>query len=712
MLIAGCARDEHPDGFSGKLKSVTFTAICEPMPECGSSVVAGTKSTIPTEAESQIKRLRVAAYDMASGIKLSDTGEMTEGDIASVNIELFTKHSFKVYFAANMRGLIFPDRNGPEDLSWMLPSFESMESEGLPMSGCLTVTAEDIAKGSLVCYLRRLVSKVNLTLDLRNVTDGELTLSGARLHNMNRRLIPFEGQQESRALSSSDIVSGTVLGEDNDTDGCAFDKADWARYGYVSTAMYIPANLQGDLLPSNDDPDIKVPQSIGEAASLCSYVQLYGHCDGFGDMEGAVSYRFYLGENSTKNFDVRPNSVYNVTFTPTADGVSRQDWWKVDASSLEPSVIKSFAFSAPSLGMDIQDESTFSIKYMEDNVAKSGNYMASGRSGWHFECSYENGTQINSDFISPLGPTYWGADEFKVSASITQNTVILVKAITNDGKATATMRIVYNSRMKTEAFDDYYIKKSINDRSAITDSVNLDPISYSIPLSNRPFPISGVAKTRIITYAYGAHNDEIENNTDQEDDTNPKFPIIRDVDRLCHFDENGFLRLDLSKKKWHETQNLALYIYFWNPEGGGSWSQFGYYTLKLVLCDAVYTLYDRPLINSHLVNTDSKAPLMQKMRADQFNFSKHVLAANPWTYVSHDTNKDTDRTNGHDGLGTMFFNVEDYTSTSEMLPYVLDIQYYYPTGNGNTMIYSMTKPTVSDYARVLSYGMWNYHLPY
>lgn len=712
LTLEGCLREKADDDGSNRLHRVAFSAVCDPLPnelkdgwEKGHRDGITTKSTLDYGLENQINRLRLVAYNISNGMKMSDTGELTGDEINSIYLELYSRESIKVYFAANMHGLDFPDRDDLKDMYWMLPSFGSMNEEGIPMSGSLIVTPEDIKRGSVICYLKRLVAMVNLTLDLSNVSEEKLSILGARIHNMNRRLVPFDDGTSNAALSYTDIERGSELGEADDTDECYFDYGDLSSSGKLSATMCVPANCQGDLLSGNADPDEKVPENIGEQADLCSYVQIYGECSGYGDMEGPVSYRFFLGENGTSNFDILPNSVYNVTFTPTEDGVSRQDWWKVDTSQLEEILAKSIKLSTPSIGMDVQDEACFSVKYKEGDKVVNGSYGEEGRNGWHFECRYADGTEANDVLFTDSGVTYWGEDEFIVHASLQENMTIEVTAVTNDGKSSDSMLLTFSPRIGERTYDEYYIDMSLNSR-------NIGVNDFETLISNRPFPIKDVAKTRVITTAIGAHSDEIENWTCTEDESHPKFPKISDADRLCHFNQYGDLYMDLSKKKWHETQDLTIEIYFWRGENGGYWEKFSEYSTRLILCDGIYTTYSKPIIYSWLIDSDEAAPLMEKLRENTFYFNDHISAANPWYYTSSDTYKEITRTNGNDNLGAMFYSVYDYSNESEMLPYVLDFNYYWLSDDGNTIEYGYNEPDNINYALMTSYGMGSYHLPY
>lgn len=209
---------------------------------------------------------------------------------------------------------------------------------------------------------------------------------------MNTRLVPF-GQ--SKALASTDIIPGTgvplVSGTGDmsdfftgyDTDGgnlSAGDAECFEPYAEGDTLrVYVPANMQGVLLPSNTNPDNKTADAVTAAGGnpdLCTYLEIYGTALHFGQRTGNVSYRFYLGSDNTSDFSVQNGYKYNVTFTPTAGGIQRGDWWKVNAE-VEVDKVPSINISTTTGRATDWGEAngaSFYVTYMEDGAMKNGQY--------------------------------------------------------------------------------------------------------------------------------------------------------------------------------------------------------------------------------------------------------------------------------------------------------------------------------------------------
>ena len=100
--------------------------------------------------------------------------------------------------------------------------------------------------------------------------------------------------------------------------------------------LYAFENMQGTLLPGNTDPWKKVPSSIGDNAPLCTYIEAV--CSYTTDTETCddITYRMYLGENATTNFDVRRNTLYRLTLEPTEGEIrGKRGSWKIETGEWE-----------------------------------------------------------------------------------------------------------------------------------------------------------------------------------------------------------------------------------------------------------------------------------------------------------------------------------------------------------------------------------------
>ena len=121
--------------------------------------------------------------------------------------------------------------------------------------------------------------------------------------------------------------------------------------------FYMYENLQGENNINNDDPSLKTPvglevPTIGDgkidytewfkkwSSVPCTYIEVKGNYTIFTSEpgvnhvgDGEINYRFFLGENSTSDFNIKRNTHYNVTlaFTGLAGKNELQYEWRVQA---------------------------------------------------------------------------------------------------------------------------------------------------------------------------------------------------------------------------------------------------------------------------------------------------------------------------------------------------------------------------------------------
>lgn len=278
-----------------------------------------TRSSISPD-ESLIRDICVMAYRKTDG-RLAAIQTGTSAD--EIGLEL-TNGSYNVYVTANMGRF-----NAPVNESEIGNAFHSINifydmRQALPMcwKGEADIKAGD--DNTVYASLSRLVSKIEFRVET-GVLEG-LEITSARLCQGAGRVRPFmEGG--SRILAQNESVNGDYA-----------TLADITRLNAgQSICFYATENCQGMLLPDNSDPWTKVPDSIGDKADLCTYVEVKGRWNETADYEGIVTYRFYLGEDATRSFDVRRNSTHELTLYLEEESFDKISW-KIDASQMEPAV--------------------------------------------------------------------------------------------------------------------------------------------------------------------------------------------------------------------------------------------------------------------------------------------------------------------------------------------------------------------------------------
>lgn len=186
-------------------------------------------------------------------------------------------------------------------------------SAGFPMCWSL----EDFAPSDgdpVSISLSRLVAKVRLTVSCE--VEG-LSVASAGLMQSPLSVFPF-------AEGGSRAVDGLVADGDRASDADIL-----LLNSGKGISLYMLENMQGTLLPGNDDPMLKNPDSLDGHSGLCTYLEVACIFEEGFDKEGTVVYRMYLGKDNVTDFDVERNRVLNVSLTLTSEGLSVKDSWKI-----------------------------------------------------------------------------------------------------------------------------------------------------------------------------------------------------------------------------------------------------------------------------------------------------------------------------------------------------------------------------------------------
>ena len=286
-----------------------------------SGIASYTKSVLPDDIDDLVTEVKIAAYDQFGYLEASGYYE-TDGS-ESMEMTLNANNSHTVYALVNMGDIGVPiDEKELEELEYEIESYEQMSGDGLPMAG-----SADMAAGDTECEIsvRRLVAKLALTMVSGDVTPDKI--SEVRLCNWNHLLTPF-ASEGGKAEDADDVSSG--------------EEGQWEELsGWDGTELvfYVPENMQGTLLSGNTDPTLKTYSSLSEAqAALCTYLEVDVSVDeNTTGVWGDLTYRFYLGSNTTDNFDVEGNTLYSLSFSLTWNGQFYEDEWMVDNDDLTDS---------------------------------------------------------------------------------------------------------------------------------------------------------------------------------------------------------------------------------------------------------------------------------------------------------------------------------------------------------------------------------------
>ena len=190
--------------------------------------------------------------------------------------------------------------------------------------------------------LERLVAKITFSLD-KDILQG-LRLTSARLCQCASVVRPFKdlNGMGSRVEGPMELIAGDMATEEDLKD----------LNDGKPMIFYALENCQGVLLPGNNSSKDKIPESLGDKAGLCTYLEVSGFFEDESFLEGEVTYRFYLGLDACSSFDVPGNACIDVMLQLTGMGLHEVSW-RVDA---DVAVREGYAWGSVEEGLHDMDD--------------------------------------------------------------------------------------------------------------------------------------------------------------------------------------------------------------------------------------------------------------------------------------------------------------------------------------------------------------------
>lgn len=236
---------------------------------------------------------------------------------------------YDIFVAANI-GYALPalSRKDVETYRYHL-AYPDEYSRGMPMSAHLDGYVNE-GETEVLLPLVRTMARIDVTID-RTKLDSDVSFQVTSVHVGNGpSSVRLFG--DSRAESASQVFAGGFSLEGKQVQALNIDQTTGVS-GNVS--LYLPENLQGDLLTTQDERG-KV-FSEGQYDKVCSYLEIRGsyHSDSWHTRAGEpLVYRFYLGDGPG-NFDIFRNTACKVTVHLEGTGLG-EEGWRVDKSRLIP----------------------------------------------------------------------------------------------------------------------------------------------------------------------------------------------------------------------------------------------------------------------------------------------------------------------------------------------------------------------------------------
>lgn len=298
-------------------------------------------------------------FDAADGVLAASYYQASGKDMTHVHV--VTGHPYDWYAVANVGDVtrLFTAGVSTEAQleAWTTGDLDAGKlaaAGGLPMSWTersRAFSAAEIRAGaSLSVNLVRLAAKFDITISRANLSDYVFTATG----------LTMEGTSSVKPFAAANRASAVTLATDRATaaDIAALNAGDAATF-------YALENMYGDLLDGNTDRWRKKPANLPET-SYPTYVEVKGTVRQAADAAAPlipVTYRFYLGCDATRNFDVVRNTANTVTLllsdaaveaaiAELEEGDGGDPIWKIEAGSYSDDRSLAFGHECISLPTD------------------------------------------------------------------------------------------------------------------------------------------------------------------------------------------------------------------------------------------------------------------------------------------------------------------------------------------------------------------------
>ena len=303
----------------------------------GTVLVLDLESSTPTRSvlpdETLVSDINLLIYNLEglleerrflSGRQLS----VTDGAVR-LKTGLLKGVPYDIFAAANI-GYALPALSRQEIESYRYHlAYPDEYSRGMPMSAHLDGYVNE-GETEVLLPLVRTMARIDVNID-RTKLDSDVSFQVTSVHVGNGpSSVRLFG--DSRAEAATQVFAGGFSLEGRQVQALNIDQTTGVS---GSVSLYLPENLQGDLLTTQDERG-KV-FSEGQYGKVCSYLEIRGsyHSSSWHTRAGEpLVYRFYLGDGPG-NFDIFRNTACKVTVHLEGTGLG-EDGWRVDKSRLIP----------------------------------------------------------------------------------------------------------------------------------------------------------------------------------------------------------------------------------------------------------------------------------------------------------------------------------------------------------------------------------------
>lgn len=299
------------------------------------SVDPAVKSVLDQTKEKEIKTM-LFVYE-----KVNDRSQWTSTYVSGSNKAetiLLGGYKYNLHVLVNMGNPLSDiPRNDDGSLNWeefayRIPSYSQLSSAGFPMVGESTFKVDQSASIRFTLYVKMLMAKVTVTVDHSGITGGQdgvgISNTAVYMRGVSNTIRPFAQVDQRKARSAAEIFTGV-------TDWGTFSSSKSMDNESETLVFYVPENCQGQLLSTNMQWLKSADYMDDEVSALCTFIEYTADKKGEDDgVSGGLTYRCYLGGNTTNDFSVKRSTLYKARLSLSWDGLFEGSTWRIDADDI------------------------------------------------------------------------------------------------------------------------------------------------------------------------------------------------------------------------------------------------------------------------------------------------------------------------------------------------------------------------------------------
>ena len=265
------------------------------------------KSSLCTDASLTLSDINAFVFD-ANGKAYRGRCAYFE-DQGSFELRLGKLKSYNVLVVANLG----EDRTGEIDLYEDMDDFcenfridcpaPSGDAISIPMAGLVQVSFMQTRR--VIVNLVRLYSRWKVSVDRSKLQYSKIGVQSIKVMNSPRWIYPF--RDGGSATDCSGMSYGGEGGDFADADDLSLLSAGGSIY------LYLPENMQGETF--SEDEQYRY-----------TYLEMEASFDNPQELYSSVTYRTYLGESITDDYNVRRGKAYALTLQPSSDELHTEPW--------------------------------------------------------------------------------------------------------------------------------------------------------------------------------------------------------------------------------------------------------------------------------------------------------------------------------------------------------------------------------------------------